>query len=188
MRTNNNYVIRSIFSYYDFTTSVSVHMRSGVLHPLQTIPPSPPQLTPPPPPGRDAPGVEANYSHSVADPNWQYKENNSISGSGYVCVCVGGVLGMRRPLGVQILSLSCSFRQKSLQNNRLTHQWRNPGYLRGGGANPPGAPIYHFAKISQKMYEIERIWTRGLEEVLMPPPLRSNNAHHFYSSCSSTEK
>ena len=39
----------------------------------------------------------------------------------------------------------------------------DPGFPRGGGANPPGggAPLYDFAKFSQKMHEIERIWTPG---------------------------
>ena len=48
----------------------------------------------------------------------------------------------------------------------------DPGFPRGGGANPPGgAPIYDFAKISQKLHEIERIWTMGasLEAPLDPP-------------------
>ena len=36
------------------------------------------------------------------------------------------------------------------------------GFPRGGGANSPGgAPTYDFAKISQKLHEIERIWTPG---------------------------
>ena len=36
----------------------------------------------------------------------------------------------------------------------------DPGFPRGGGANPPGgAPTYDFAKFSQKLHEIERIWT-----------------------------
>ena len=39
----------------------------------------------------------------------------------------------------------------------------DPGFPRGGGANSPGggggAPTYDFAKISQKLHEIERIWT-----------------------------
>ena len=35
----------------------------------------------------------------------------------------------------------------------------DPGFLRGGGANSPGGtPTYDFAKISQKLHEIERIW------------------------------
>ena len=35
----------------------------------------------------------------------------------------------------------------------------DPGFSRGGGANSPGrAPTYDFAKISQKLHEIERIW------------------------------
>ena len=36
------------------------------------------------------------------------------------------------------------------------------GLPRGGRANPPGgAPTYDFAKFSQKLHEIERIWTPG---------------------------
>ena len=37
----------------------------------------------------------------------------------------------------------------------------DPGFPRGGGANYPGggAPTYDFAKFSQKLHEIERIWT-----------------------------
>ena len=40
----------------------------------------------------------------------------------------------------------------------------DPGFPRAGGANSPGgrgAPTYDFAKISQNLHEIERIWTRG---------------------------
>ena len=35
----------------------------------------------------------------------------------------------------------------------------DPGFPRGGGANPRGGATYDFAKISQKLHEIERIWT-----------------------------
>ena len=36
----------------------------------------------------------------------------------------------------------------------------DPGFPRGGGANSPGgASTYDFAKFSQKLHEIERIWT-----------------------------
>ena len=36
------------------------------------------------------------------------------------------------------------------------------GFPRGGGANSPGGtPTYDFAKISPKLHEIKRIWTRG---------------------------
>ena len=35
----------------------------------------------------------------------------------------------------------------------------DPGFPRGGGANSPGGvPTYDFAKICQKLHEIERIW------------------------------
>ena len=38
----------------------------------------------------------------------------------------------------------------------------DPGFPRRGGANSPGrAPTYDFAKCSQKLHEIERIWTGG---------------------------
>ena len=42
----------------------------------------------------------------------------------------------------------------------------DPGFPRRGGANSPGgglgvAPTYDFAKISQKLHEIEIIWTPG---------------------------
>ena len=35
----------------------------------------------------------------------------------------------------------------------------DPGFPRGGGANSRGAPTYDFAKFSEKLHEIERIWT-----------------------------
>ena len=49
----------------------------------------------------------------------------------------------------------------------------DPGFPQGGDANSPrGAPTYDFAKISQKMHEIERIWTpRGAR--VPRAPLRS---------------
>ena len=38
----------------------------------------------------------------------------------------------------------------------------DPGFPRGGDANPPGGvPTHDFAKCSQKLHEIERIWTPG---------------------------
>ena len=47
----------------------------------------------------------------------------------------------------------------------------DPGFPQGGGANSPGgAPTYDFAKFSQKLHEIERIWTPGARP---SHPLRS---------------
>ena len=44
----------------------------------------------------------------------------------------------------------------------MTYAVADPGFPRGGGANSPGgAPTYDFAKFSQKLHEIERIWTPG---------------------------
>ena len=37
----------------------------------------------------------------------------------------------------------------------------DPGFPRGGVPTPRGVPTYDFAKISQKLHEIERIWTPG---------------------------
>ena len=41
----------------------------------------------------------------------------------------------------------------------------DPGFPRGGGA-----PTYEFVEFSQKLHEIERIWTRG-EGGASPAPL-----------------
>ena len=50
----------------------------------------------------------------------------------------------------------------------------DPGFPRGRGANSRGggwgAPTYNFAKFSQKLHEIERIWTPGAHP---SHPLRS---------------
>ena len=52
----------------------------------------------------------------------------------------------------------------------------DPGFPRGRGANSPGGvPTYDFAKFSQKLHEIERIWTPGGRILRAPldPPLVS---------------
>ena len=51
----------------------------------------------------------------------------------------------------------------------------DPGFPRGGGANPPGRRVstYDFAKCSQKLHEIERIWTGGGGGTRFSRPLRS---------------
>ena len=47
----------------------------------------------------------------------------------------------------------------------------DPGFPGGGGANPPGEALtYDFAKFSQKLHEIERIWIPGAS--LAPPSIR----------------
>ena len=53
----------------------------------------------------------------------------------------------------------------------------DPGFPQGGAPTPRGgAPTYDFAKISQKLYEIERIWTPRGARVPCAPPLRSATA------------
>ena len=60
-------------------------------------------------------------------------------------------VGTTHPTGM----LSCW--QKNTSNAMA-----DPGFPRGGGANSPGgAQTYNFAKFSQKLHEIERIWTPG---------------------------
>ena len=44
----------------------------------------------------------------------------------------------------------------------------DPGFPRGGGANPPGAPTYDFAKFPQKQHEIESILTPGVGSLILP--------------------
>ena len=55
-----------------------------------------------------------------------------------------------------------------------------PGFPRGGGANSQGAPTYDFAKFSQKLHEIERIWAGGAH--VPRAPLRSATALPSVSS------
>ena len=57
----------------------------------------------------------------------------------------------------------------------------DPGFPRGGGANSPGgAPTYDFAKFSQKLHEIERIWAPRGGRASPAPPLRSATGYgHF---------
>ena len=43
---------------------------------------------------------------------------------------------------------------------QATDSVADPGFPQGGGANPGGA-THDFAKFSQKLHEIERIWTPG---------------------------
>ena len=48
-------------------------------------------------------------------------------------------------------------------------QWRIQDFLEVGAPNLQGVPTYDFAKFSQKLHEIERIWTR-----------RARPSHPFY--------
>ena len=68
----------------------------------------------------------------------------------------------------------------------LVNPVADPGFPRGEGANPPrGAPTYDFAKFSQKLHEIERIWTpRGRGECVprerLDPPVKSMPFRWFW--------
>ena len=42
-----------------------------------------------------------------------------------------------------------------------TSQWRIQDFPEEGVPTPRGAPTYDFAKFSQKLHEIERIWAPG---------------------------
>ena len=49
-------------------------------------------------------------------------------------------------------------------------QWRIQDFPEEGASTPRGAPTYNFAKFSQKLHEIERIWTpRGDVRPSRPP-------------------
>ena len=55
----------------------------------------------------------------------------------------------------------------------------DPGFPQGGDANSPGAPTYDFAKFSQKLHEIERIWIPRGRRV---PRARLRSATDYTSS------
>ena len=62
-----------------------------------------------------------------------------------------------------------------------------PGFPVGGGANPPGTPTYDFAKISQKLHEIEKILDRGHPLPLIRHCILSINASAEADTCCDLE-
>ena len=48
-------------------------------------------------------------------------------------------------------------------------QWQIQDFAEEGAPTPQGAPKYGFANFSQKLHEIERIWTGGAFSPLDPP-------------------
>ena len=52
-----------------------------------------------------------------------------------------------------------------------SQQWRIQDFPEAGAPTPRGGPTYDFAKFTQKLHEIERIWAPG--GVLPRAPLRS---------------
>ena len=68
------------------------------------------------------------------------------------------------------ISVTTRDTSKSVQNtnpmkykSEIRYQWRIQDFPEEGAPTPRGggAPTYDFAKISQKLHEIERIWTTG---------------------------
>ena len=57
---------------------------------------------------------------------------------------------------------------KTLIKNKLI-QWRIQDFPEVGTPTLQGAPTYNLAKFSQKLHEIDRIWTRG--NASLAPPL-----------------
>ena len=56
-----------------------------------------------------------------------------------------------------------------LSSFKTQYSVTDPGFLQGGGANPPGGDAnIGFCQFSQKPHEIERIWTGGASPA---PPL-----------------
>ena len=47
----------------------------------------------------------------------------------------------------------------------------DPGFPIGGGASPPGAATYDFAKFCEKLHEIKKILGRGGAHTGVVPPL-----------------
>ena len=56
----------------------------------------------------------------------------------------------------------------------------DPGFPEEGAPTPRGVPTYDFAKISQKLHEIERIWTGGASPAPpLDPPLATALRSYF---------
>ena len=83
----------------------------------------------------------------------------------------------------------CCRRYTSYWNAFLSHheniqQWRIQDFSEVGAPTVPGVPTYDFAKFSQKLCEIERIWIcRGRASLAPPldPPLYSQFTYWLYS-------
>ena len=59
----------------------------------------------------------------------------------------------------------------------------DPEFPWGGGANSPGGvPTYNFAKISQKLHEIKRIWTPRGAHFPHTPPKSANDPDSYRSN------
>ena len=69
-----------------------------------------------------------------------------------------------------MLTESRAFQSKAIH---LTHrQWRIQDFPKEGAPTPQGGtPTYDFAKFSQKLHEIERIWAPGGGRASLAPPL-----------------
>ena len=58
----------------------------------------------------------------------------------------------------------------SILYEHIWSQWRIQDFPEVRAPTLQGAPTYDFAKISQKLHEIERIWTLGGGGVPRAPP------------------
>ena len=67
-------------------------------------------------------------------------------------------------------------------STQYLNQWRIQDFPEEGAPTPRGggAPTYDFAKISQKLHEIERIWTPGGGARVPCAPLRSATVNSVY--------
>ena len=63
----------------------------------------------------------------------------------------------------------CSKRGDLYKPNLRYQQWRIQDFPEEGAPASQGVSTYDFAKISQKLHKIERIWARGGRVSLAPP-------------------
>ena len=64
--------------------------------------------------------------------------------------------------------------------NANHNQWRIQDFPEEAAPTPRGAPTYDFAKFSQKLHEIERIWTPGGDRASLASPLDPPLIIHFF--------
>ena len=62
-----------------------------------------------------------------------------------------------------------SNQEEVVSSNDAVLQWRIQDFSKEGVPTPRGAPTYDFAEFSQKLHEIERIWTGGARIIRAPP-------------------
>ena len=121
--------------------------------------------------GRYDKGVQCHLSLEIAFMR-HLLQDNCVT---WMTYCIGASLKIH----LKLLS-AVSFHTQISGRSRISPRW--------GANSPRGAPTYDFAKISQKLHEIERIWTpRGAARpkfYYVDPPLQMYSRKNYFRSLS----